>query len=361
MSLINDLLSKVKQQEPKRDIPPLLKESIMQGSSRRKVNSRIMVSLVIFIVAALVGILAVHSLDYFIKPSLVALKGETVTQSPPVPLTATAPVTQQSLTAASGQPDPGSYNKQAQTVAINKSKDVDVPLPVIKNKTARIVKKDRERVIEKIKEVKQQQASKVENEGASGHKEKISRQDKDLYLYTARAYENDGNYQMALSNYRSILTVDPGNYMVMNNIASALIQLSSFEEAIGYAEQALRIRKRYVPSLINLGIAYSRLGKYAEGERSMKEALSVEPSNRFALINIGLLYERRDMYEKAGEYYLRLTNMGDVQGYLGLARISEKQNKTTAAISYYRTAMSIENKNSQIWNFANDRLLQLMK
>jgi len=362
MSLITDLLSKVKQQEPKRDIPPLLKESIIQGTLRRKVRRRIVVSALVLLIAVAAGTLAVHSLDYFFKPSSVALKEKAVDPSVPVSPKINISADQPDIKTTSGLTETNTSQAQAKNSANSRYLSPGVEPHTIKTETAKIgLKAQRARNIDKLKETGQGKAASVKRETPYGQTESIARQDRDTQLYTAKAYENEKNYRMALSNYRSVLAADPGNYIVMNNIASVLIQMSSFEEAVSYAEKALHIRRNYVPSLINLGIAYSRLGKDAEAERCMKESLSVEPLNRLALLNIGLLYEKRDLYDRAAENYLRLKNINDVRGYLGLARIAEKQNKTVDAIHYYRTVMFLENRNSQIWNFANDRLSQLVR
>jgi tetratricopeptide (TPR) repeat protein len=147
----------------------------------------------------------------------------------------------------------------------------------------------------------------------------------------------------------------------MNNISSTLIQLGSYDEAIRYAEKALHIRKDYIYSLINMGVAYSHLGKYKEGEGYLQRALLMEPSNRNALLNIGLLYEKSNALNKAREFFVRLSDTGDAQGYIGLARLAEKQGRPSEAINFYKLVVSVENRDSQVWNFANDRIWQLTR
>jgi tetratricopeptide (TPR) repeat protein len=147
----------------------------------------------------------------------------------------------------------------------------------------------------------------------------------------------------------------------MNNMASALIQLGAFQEAADYAARALALRKDYVPSLVNSGIACGQLGKFAEAEAYLERAYRLEPANRTVLLNLGLLEEGHQSDEKAAETYARLSALGDAQGCLGLARISERQGKTAAAIDHYRAAMARERRDSQIWNFANDRIAQLTR
>ncbi len=170
-----------------------------------------------------------------------------------------------------------------------------------------------------------------------------------------------GKYSKALSNYKKVLTIEPNNYIVMNNISSMLIYLRSYDEAILYAQKALNIKKDYPSPLINIGIGYGCLGKVSESERYFQRALAIEPSNHNALLNLGILYEKQNSLEKANEYFVKLSDVGDVQGYLGRARIAEKRKRIADAIHYYRLVVSTDAGDSQISDTARERLLQLTK
>ncbi|MEN6317703.1 MAG: tetratricopeptide repeat protein [Syntrophaceae bacterium] len=204
-------------------------------------------------------------------------------------------------------------------------------------------------------------ASTVERHDQKENVEILSKHDKDFYLYGARTYEMQGKYNQALSNYKKVLTIEPNNYIVMNNISSMLIYLHSYEEAIRYAQKALNIKKDYTSPLINIGIGYGYLGKVSESEMYFQRALIIEPSNHNALLNLGIFYEKQNSLEKANEYFVKLSDAGDVQGYLGRARIAEKQKRIADAIHYYRLVVSTNNEDSQISNTARERLLQLAK
>lgn len=360
MSLISDLLYKVNRQDPKRDVPPLLKEAVMQKTADRKTRSRFMIPLAIAAFAAAAGVGAIFLMDFFQAPAPVSRTPMKTTEvSPPVAPAATSIVQLETVVVAAV---PKSDEKRSMKAAEHKPQKIETA-PVRRKTTPRSPVKTSVTAgsVENRDETRQEKAS---GEGKPDQAEKtegISRRDRDLYLYTARTYEMQKNYQGAVSNYRKVLAMDPGNYIVMNNLSCALIQTGAYEEAIGYAQQALQIRKNYLFSHINLGIAYSQLGKYAEGEGYLRQALSTDPANRLALLNLGLLQEKRNAMDSAREVFARLSDAGDTQGYLGLARIAEKQGKTADAILFYQTAMSMESRESPLWATANDRLWQLSK
>ena len=198
---------------------------------------------------------------------------------------------------------------------------------------------------------KQDEAKKEELQNSKG--------DRDFYLYTARTHESRKEYQQAFYNYTRALEIDNSNYIIMNNMSSVLLHLGNSEEAIKYSKYALGIRKDYVPSLINLGIAHIMTGKLPEGEGYLAKALSIEPLNSYAIFNIGLLFEKRGDNDKAYGYFFKLSEMGDIQGHLGIARVLEKQGRGPNAARVYRDIISISGIDPNIKRLANERLLQL--
>ena len=183
--------------------------------------------------------------------------------------------------------------------------------------------------------------------------------DKDSLLYSARAYESKKDYYQALLNYKKALELGPQNYIIMNNISSVLIHMENFSDALRYLENALNIKRDYVPSLINLGISYIRLGNSVEGESYLLKALSVEPSNKNAMFNIAIFYERQGDNDEAYNYFYKLFEMGEIQGRLGAARIAEKQGNISLAVRVYKEILSMGGVDTQIKKLANERLVYL--
>lgn len=140
----------------------------------------------------------------------------------------------------------------------------------------------------------------------------------------ARNYEMKKDYPNAIASYKNVLKIEPKNFRVMNNIASILIQLNSFEDAKSYSLLSLSYKNDYVPALINYAIASAKLGVTEDAENYLLRALQLEPDNRQAIFNIAVLYENRGDYKKAREYYLKLQRLGDVQGKEGFERLKDR-------------------------------------
>jgi Tfp pilus assembly protein PilF len=185
--------------------------------------------------------------------------------------------------------------------------------------------------------------------------------DRDVYLYQASTSEAAGDFKQALASYRKVLSVEPKNYVVLNNVVGLLVRLGSYDEAIGYAEKALAVKPNHVPSLVNMSIAYLQKGNRAAGEDCLRRALAVEPSNPLALKTLAVLLEKENVLDGAREVFAKLAHTGDVQGYLGMARVAEKQGKTEEAIKAYQAVLLLDRVEPKDRALASDRVYQLTR
>ncbi|MCG6538391.1 MAG: tetratricopeptide repeat protein, partial [Syntrophales bacterium LBB04] len=316
MSLITDLLPKVKQRKLNRDVPPILKDAVLKSRAERQTRKKLAVILLL-ILLLIGGGFGVVSLMQNLK------ERPPVVRAPVPPTPAFEPASQPATPALQAQPQTDA------AVAGAKASNVAGTVPMPERKKASPAHSYGKRVkVRKFTEGTAQEkdgSTKVRREKATGEElsgsRVFNRDDKDFALYAALTYETQGKYHQALLQYSAVLAMEPSNYAVMNNISSMLIYLGSYEESTRYAQKALNLRKDYVPSLVNMGIDYSYLGKPAESEDCFRRALTIEPGNRYALLNLALLYEKQNAFDKADKYYARLSQEGDAQSYMGLARI----------------------------------------
>lgn len=373
MSLVAELLSKVKPSGRKGDVPPNLKKVVADLSDKRATKKKIIIYFVLLLLPIAGGIGAILFKDIYLKP-------KAGTRTSDISVAELKKITQahqssQARDQKQGKDEPGK-EKGKKVAAVSKpiaDEQNEVSgkikqMPMMAKKEPEEVGKQQPKEDEKQKiEIEEQEEIKDVSEPDESEEivaeESETREaallNKDLQLYLAISYENKKDYSKAFDSYKQVLDVDPGNYLVMNNISSLLLHLEAFEESIEYSEMALNIKKDYVPSLINLGIAYIKSGNLTAGEGYLLKVISIEPSNRHALFNIALLYEKIGEYDKAYGSYHRLSKMRDFKGYLGLARIAEKQNRVSDAIMFYTKLMSMEGIDPRVKKMANDRVHML--
>ena len=354
MSLLADLLSKVKYQGLKGEIPPNLKQMVADSTERSAVIRKVVILSVLIMTAIVTGFGTVYVFQAFLKPAAV---------KPAASLPQPA-----NLQGAAGRPEATSVpsaSSRSQTPAPASPAPSERPLS--KKKPMHVIPAKEEESPEQPVRDKSKVPAGTGNEATAAkaapeqHFAENSEK-RDMYIYYARASESRKDYQQTLSNYMKALEIDPdnsGNYIIMNNIAGIMIQMGRYNEALHYAGNALTLKKDYLPSLINMGIASVKIDHAADGERYLARALTLEPSNRSALLNLALLHEKTMEYDKAYSNFYKLAQMGDVQGYLGLARIAEKKGKKPDAARIYREILSMNNIDPQIKRLAGERLSQM--
>ncbi|MBF0558688.1 MAG: tetratricopeptide repeat protein [Nitrospirae bacterium] len=374
MSLLADLLSKVKHDGFKGDVPPNLKQ-VVADSAKRSANTRKVVLLsVLMLVAVITGFGSVYLLKTFVKPAPVppvasfpqpgdaaktASPAVTTPAPPPIPaVTASAAATAPSQSEPAAQVKPGhKKSPSAKTKPLPSSSTEDQTPPAQEGQ-------DKSPAVKAHKHAIKETASSPKEQKQTGQPAGEEIEKKDMYLYAAKASEARKDYQQALANYKRALDADPassGNYIIMNNIAGIMIQRGLYDEALRYAGNALIIKEDYVPCLVNMGIASIKLNDTKEGEKYLSKALALDSSNRNALINLALLHEKTAEYDKAYSLYYKMAELGDIRGYFGLARIAEKKGSNPDAARIYREILSMNNLDPALRKMADDRLSQLEK
>lgn len=181
----------------------------------------------------------------------------------------------------------------------------------------------------------------------------------DAYLFAARNAEAKGDWLLALKSYQKALDADPGNYKIMNNVASAMLHLGMHREALAMVQQILAIRPEYVSAMVNGGIAQYRLGLLSEARQWFEKATAIDPSHREALYNLALSQEKSGALDDALTSYRRLSGGGDPQGTLGMARILEWRQEKTEALRLYREILALPEAGRQVKEAARERVRAL--
>lgn len=355
MSLLADLLSKVKHQDQQGSVPPNLANIIQRSSQKNKTERKIVILLVVVLLFVIVGFGAVYFFEsYLASPSKSVVARQHLaprdTMPPPSP-----PVTPQvSATQQATPPSPLSGTQPEPNTATKI--EVKTPSPAVQRpnmgtaSTATETKQDRNAA-----------ASPRTSRPSKRSSEVIERlkAERDILIYSARSYEQNKNYSHAITDYKKALEKDPRNYLIMNSLANALIKTGAYEESIGYSKDALNYQKNYIPALINLGIAHVQSGNMTEGETYLTRARTIEPTNKAVLLNLALLYERLPNYQESLAHFQKLSEMKDIRGNLGMARVLEKEGKRTEAEKIYRNILAMDDADPQTRQFANGRLLAI--
>jgi len=351
VSLLADLLSKVKHQDQQSSVPPDLARIIQKSAQKKKVERKFIVLLVIMLLFVVIGFGAVYFLEpYLTSPSKsIATRQDLAPRDVP-PVARQTPQTAPPVSQPESQPEPKIAPEIAPKIEA-KAPPVETQKPRIETTSQPIETKQDRKVAAKPRTT---QPSKRSSEASENLKA-----ERDILIYSARSNEYNKNYSQAVTDYKKALEKDHRNYLIMNSLASSLIKTGAFEEAIRYSRDALNYQKNYIPALINLGIAHIQNGNMTEGETYLTRARTIDPTNKAVLLNLALLYERLPNYQESLTHFQKLSEMKDLQGYLGMARVLEKQGKRLEAERVYRNILSMDDANPQTRQFANERILAI--
>jgi hypothetical protein len=371
LSLLADLLSKIKHKEQQGAIPPNLARIVQRGSGKQKAETRIKVVLLVTLLLVACGFGTIYLTNKYLKsvsPTLASNRAQdpekTQAVKAPVAEAKVSPAKTKTVVqlATASRPvkvGPVKEMKEEKTTLnpspvlkeIPKQEDKKpfLPTDAVRNRQPR--DNTASTTVAAIKDTPQSEKSRKISD-----LDETSKNEKDVALYTARTYEQNNNYGQAITHYKKALEKDPRNYLIMNNLANVLIKTGSFKDSIQYSMDALTVQKNYVPSLVNLGVANIQLGNMAEGEMYLLKAKSVEPSNKTMLFNLGLLYENTSNYRESLAVFQRLADMKDTGGHLGVARILEKQGNRVEAEKKYKEILPMDNIDPAVRQLANERL-----
>jgi Flp pilus assembly protein TadD len=361
MSLLADLLAKIKQPVSKMEVPPNLR-NIMQASAKQSGSRRKIILLACIFAAAVISGLLV---TYFGKS---LMSTESSITMPAADVTAKVEI----QTEQKGEAPEAVSTPQAADVPEETPLKPDTSTPDTENlvtdgpATVSAPVDIKPASMPAQKEEKQTKPPVMKTDlsrevGAKAPTKQGTATKRDAFLYAARKYEMNNDYLNALSNYKLALKTDTDNFLLMNNIAFMYLQLNLLDEAVTYAQMALDRNSDYVPALINMAIAHAQSGEYADAERYLNHAGALDPDNETILLNLAVLHERQENFPKALDLYSHLAKLRNSEGSMGEARICEKMGNTQKAIAVYKGIAISESVEDAVKIKARQRVMILLR
>ncbi|NTU96478.1 MAG: tetratricopeptide repeat protein [Chlorobiaceae bacterium] len=118
----------------------------------------------------------------------------------------------------------------------------------------------------------------------------------------AFCYDQLGEPRRSIRLYERILEVDPGNVLMMNNLAYILaLEGKELEKARELALKVTRSEPANAGFLDTLGWIYFRLGEYAKAKEILEKAAGLDPNEPEILEHLGSAYEKLGNAETAKE------------------------------------------------------------
>lgn len=91
-----------------------------------------------------------------------------------------------------------------------------------------------------------------------------------------------------------------------NNVGIALMEQFSFREALAEFAECLKADAKFVPALVNSGLAHFYLQEFPQAEQFFKKAVTLNPSQPNALFALGMIYRNQNQMELALESFQKI-------------------------------------------------------
>lgn len=90
--------------------------------------------------------------------------------------------------------------------------------------------------------------------------------------YEGSAYYKTNNMSASIQSFERALQLNPWNFQVINNYASALAASGQYQQAIPHFEKAVQINPKYDEGKFNLAYCYLQLHQYAQAQEWVNRA-----------------------------------------------------------------------------------------
>ncbi|HSW44733.1 MAG TPA: tetratricopeptide repeat protein [Phycisphaerae bacterium] len=108
-----------------------------------------------------------------------------------------------------------------------------------------------------------------------------------LGVLTVLTWRQATYYMTAESLWRHTLAANPDSPEVCSNLSESCVDLGHADEAVLYAERALRLRPDYPEAWINLGNGLHLQGRADEAVAAFRKAIEIDPRGAMAYNNLG--------------------------------------------------------------------------
>ncbi|MDR1868011.1 MAG: tetratricopeptide repeat protein [Treponema sp.] len=110
-------------------------------------------------------------------------------------------------------------------------------------------------------------------------------------------------YHKAFDMFKTGLTLEPGNPILLFNYGVALERAQNLEEASVQYQAAVNAGPDWIPPLNNGGLVFYKRKQYARAIETFKQILNIAPHNANALNNIGVVFADQGDIRQATQYY----------------------------------------------------------
>ncbi|MCY2926921.1 MAG: tetratricopeptide repeat protein [Planctomycetota bacterium] len=172
--------------------------------------------------------------------------------------------------------------------------------------------------------------------------------DRQLREHFADVAMQCGRPQEAIRQRRKVVEEIPWAVWPKVALGRALLEANKLDDAIGYLEQALKLKPDFAPAHSLLGTALASKGKTQEALAHMEESLRLDPGNGTVHDNIAFILAAQGRAAEAFRHYEQAVQVdpGNADVVFKFADVLDDQGKAAQAIERYEQGLRIDPDNA---------------
>jgi len=119
-----------------------------------------------------------------------------------------------------------------------------------------------------------------------------------LYLNRGNIYFDLKKPELAISDYRTALSMNPNSPDAANNLGTQLGILGQYDSALKYATQAITIQSDFKAAYSNRALIFMKMNRYEDAIRDWQKFIQFEPDAADAYNTIGSCYRAMGKFEE---------------------------------------------------------------
>ncbi|MDI6809292.1 MAG: alkaline phosphatase family protein [Candidatus Eisenbacteria bacterium] len=127
----------------------------------------------------------------------------------------------------------------------------------------------------------------------------ITRENPDALNNLGQRYQNQGEYEKAIVEFKKALALRPNYSRVLNNLGVCYGKLNRNQEAVDSFLKAIQADPRDVFAMNNIAITYSKAGRFNEARQYAQRAVEIEPKYARGHFTLGLIYRTTGEFKLA--------------------------------------------------------------
>ncbi|CAL7964201.1 protein O-GlcNAc transferase [Gammaproteobacteria bacterium] len=113
---------------------------------------------------------------------------------------------------------------------------------------------------------------------------------------------DEGKYEEAISHFKRVLDLQPQHIEALHNLGSVFLLQKKPAEALPYFLQLAKLMQDF-DVYYNVGVIYTDLSRFDDAIIYFDEAMKIRPDDFSVCVNLGTIYLRRQNFAEAEKYY----------------------------------------------------------